>query len=66
MPAPQFRVSSYCHTGGCVAVALLEDGSIAVRDEKVDGGPVLRFTADEWSAFVAGVKGSEFDVSAMA
>jgi len=65
MRAPQFRVSSYCHVGGCVAVALLDDGSIAVRDEKVDGGPVLTFTAEEWRAFVAGVKNSEFDASAL-
>jgi hypothetical protein len=65
MHAPQFRVSSYCHVGGCVAVALLSDGSIAVRDDKVDGGPVLSFSAEEWGAFVAGVKNSEFDPSAL-
>lgn len=65
MPAPRFRVSSYCHVGGCVGVAVLEDGSVAVRDEKVAGGPVLMFTAEEWTAFVAGVKGSEFDFHAL-
>ena len=63
MADPEFRVSSYCHTGGCVAVAVLPDGSIAVRDHKGDGGPVLTFTPDEWSAFVAGVKNAEFDVA---
>jgi Domain of unknown function (DUF397) len=61
MPAPQFRISSYCHMGGCVAVAFMSDGSIAVRDEKIADGPTLTFSADEWAAFVAGVKNAEFD-----
>lgn len=61
MPAPQFRVSSYCHMGGCVAVAFLPDGSIVVRDDKVTGGPTLTFTTEEWNAFIAGVKDAEFD-----
>lgn len=65
MAAPAFRTSSYCHTGGCVAVAALPDGSIAVRDEKVEAGPVLTFTAAEWDAFVAGVKNAEFDVATL-
>lgn len=65
MSAPRFRTSSYCHVSGCVAVALLADGSIAVRDDKVHGGPVLTFTAEEWRAFVAGVKNSEFDAPAV-
>ena len=59
----RFTVSSYCHGGGCVAVAVLPDGAgVAVRDEKQRGGPVLEFTADEWRAFVAGIRGGEFDL----
>lgn len=27
-----------------------------------DTGPVLRFTHPEWAAFVAGVRGGEFDL----
>ncbi len=65
MPAPQFRTSSFCHASGCVAVAVLADGSIAVRDHKVEGGPVLTFTAEEWDAFVAGVKNGKFDVATL-
>jgi hypothetical protein len=65
MPASQFRTSSHCHTGGCVAVALLPDGTIGVRDSKVTGGPVLTFTTEEWVAFLAGVADDEFDLTAL-
>ncbi|GAA1277234.1 hypothetical protein GCM10009609_45440 [Pseudonocardia aurantiaca] len=48
--------------GGCVEVADLPDGGRLVRDTKDEGaGPVLRYTASEWQAFVAGVKLGEFD-----
>lgn len=65
MPDPEFRISSFCHAGGCVAVALLPDGSIALRNHKADGGPVLTFSAAEWRDFVAGVKNAEFDVAGL-
>jgi hypothetical protein len=46
----------------CVEVADLPDGGRAVRDSKDKGsGPVLVFTASEWSAFVGGAKDGEFD-----
>lgn len=48
--------------GQCVEVADLVDGT-AVRDSKNPTGPVLRFTAAEWAAFVGGVKAGEFDGS---
>jgi Domain of unknown function (DUF397) len=40
----------------CVEVAALVGGGFAVRDSKDPSGPVLGFTADEWRAFVGGVK----------
>ena len=43
-------------------VAVVGD-RIAVRDSKQrGGGPVLEFTATEWAAFLAGVRGGEFDL----
>lgn len=45
----------------CVEVAATADG-VAVRDSKDPSGPVLRFTAEEWRVFVAGVRAGEFDV----
>jgi hypothetical protein len=47
--------------GACVEVANLNDGGRAVRDSKDPDGPALRFTAAEWSAFVAGTRDGEFD-----
>jgi len=46
----------------CVEIADLPDGGRAVRDSKDQGsGPVLVFTASEWSAFIGGAKDGEFD-----
>ena len=47
--------------GNCVEVASLLEGEIGVRDSKDPGGPVLRFTPDEWHAFLGGVRNGEFD-----
>ena len=45
----------------CVEVASLPDGEVGVRDSKDTKGPFLRFTPDEWHAFVGGVHNGEFD-----
>jgi hypothetical protein len=45
----------------CVEVASLPDSGIGVRDSKDSQGPVLRFTPDEWDAFLGGVRNGEFD-----
>jgi Domain of unknown function (DUF397) len=47
--------------GNCVEVASLSQGEIGVRDSKDSEGPVLRFTPDEWRAFLGGVRNGEFD-----
>jgi hypothetical protein len=47
--------------GNCVEVANLANGEIGVRDSKNSEGPVLRFTPDEWHAFLGGVRNGEFD-----
>ncbi|OFB43220.1 DUF397 domain-containing protein [Frankia sp. B2] len=53
--------STYSKDGSaCVEVATLPDGGRAVRDSKDPEGPVLRFTASEWSAFIAGARDGEF------
>lgn len=50
-------------TDNCVEVAGAEDGWVLVRDTKDHGnGPVLRYTPDEWRAFIGGVKLNEFDL----
>jgi hypothetical protein len=40
----------------CVEVADLSGGHVGVRDSKDRTGPVLRFTPDEWTAFLGGVR----------
>lgn len=47
--------------GNCVEVAGLPGGEIGVRNSRDSGGPVLRFTPDEWHAFLGGVRNGEFD-----
>jgi hypothetical protein len=57
-----WRTSSFTDNGTCVEVAELPDGARLVRDTKLgDASPVLRYTAGEWQAFIAGVKVGEFD-----
>jgi hypothetical protein len=46
--------------GNCVEIATLPDGMIGIRDSKHPEGPILRFTPDEWKAFVGGVRAGEF------
>jgi len=47
--------------GNCVEVADLSVGEIGVRNSRDSSGPVLRFTPDEWRAFIGGVRNGEFD-----
>ncbi|MGI5269528.1 DUF397 domain-containing protein [Nonomuraea sp. CA-218870] len=60
LPPPEitWKVSSRCNNGSCVAVAPLPDGRIAVRDTKQADGPMLRFSGDEWHAFIGQLKHS--------
>ena len=41
---------------------LLAGGTIGLRDSKDVSKPPHRFTAQEWQAFVAGVRAGEFDI----
>jgi hypothetical protein len=60
--ATWFRSSfSGSNNGNCVEVAFVPAG-VGVRDTKQLGrGPVLLFGEDDWAAFVAGVRGGQFD-----
>jgi hypothetical protein len=55
-----WRKSTLSYANGCVEVAFV-DGQVAVRDSKDPNGPVLVFTPVEWTAFLGGVRGGEFD-----
>jgi hypothetical protein len=47
--------------GNCVEVASLPGGEIGVRNSRDSAGPVLKFTSEEWHAFLVGVRNGEFD-----
>jgi Domain of unknown function (DUF397) len=56
-----WRKASASHpANACVEVAPA-DGMVAMRDSKDPGGPILRYTAAEWHAFLEGAKKGEFD-----
>ncbi len=63
MDGPTWRTSSFSGDNGnsCVEVAFLPDGRVAVRDTKDRTLPPHRHSPAEWQAFVAGVRGGEFD-----
>ncbi len=57
-----WRTSSRCNAyGTCVEVAQLPGGQIGMRDGKNAGGPVLRFSAAQWTDFVVGLRAGAFD-----
>jgi Domain of unknown function (DUF397) len=59
-----WRTATYSGGGNCVEFAELPDGGgVAIRDSKDRAGAVLLYTAAEWTAFVAGVRAGEFDLS---
>jgi hypothetical protein len=47
--------------GNCVEVAQFGSGEVGVRNSRHPDEPVLRFTADEWHAFIGGAHKGEFD-----
>jgi uncharacterized protein DUF397 len=53
--------SRACSSDGCVEVARLADGGMALRDSKDTSKAAHVFDRDEWAAFIAGVKNGEFD-----
>lgn len=62
---PSFHNAAWrraCNGGSCVEVAHV-DGWVGMRDSKLgDESPVLVFTAEEWRAFVKGVRDGRLDV----
>ena len=53
--------SSFCSNGGCVEVTPLDDGGRCLRATSDPRGGCVHATAEEWRAFLAGVKAGEFD-----
>jgi hypothetical protein len=57
-----WRKATASQANGCVEVAPLPGGGVALRDSKLgEGSPVLRFSRHEWTSFLDGIEKSEFD-----
>jgi hypothetical protein len=56
--AVHWRKSARCSSNACVEVADVA-GTYMIRDSKDPGGAVLRFSTEEWAAFVDGVKAGD-------
>jgi hypothetical protein len=57
-----FRTAEGSDGHGCVEVAGLPGGGIAVRDTKDPGAGTQIYTDHEWRIFIAGAKNGEFDL----
>jgi Domain of unknown function (DUF397) len=53
-----------CSASGCVEVAHLPGGLVALRDSKDVAKAPHVFDQAEWGSFLAGVRNGEFDVPA--
>lgn len=60
-----WRKASYSGNdgGGCVEVAPIPAGAVAVRDSKDPDGPKLVLTPAIWHAFTREIKGGGFDLA---
>lgn len=56
-----WRKSSHSGSNACIEVAVPGEAVIAVRDSKDPQSPVLAFSAEAWSAFVAAAGSGSFE-----
>jgi hypothetical protein len=69
MPAPEpdlaWRTSTFSGSGGnssgCIEIAPLPDGGIAVRDTKDRSRAAHLHSAPAWQAFLGGIRTGEFN-----
>ena len=58
----RFKKSSYSASGGgkCVGVSIQNDYILVINTKTKD--KTIKFTKEEWGAFISGVKEGEFDI----
>lgn len=57
---PAWYMAERCESGACVQIGTLGE-SILIRSTIDPDGHWVALSRDEWQAFVAGVKGGDFD-----
>ena len=57
-----FRKSSFSQYNRHCVEASIAKNNIVLRNSKDASGPRLKFTEQEWGAFINGVKNGEFDI----
>ena len=62
IPETAWFSGRFCNNSACVQVARLPGGQVALRDSKDTAKAPHVFDRDEWTAFLAGVKGGDFDL----
>ena len=60
--ASWFKSSASDSANGCVEVALIPDGRVALRDSKDTSKPAHIYTPHEWACFLDGAKKGEFNL----
>jgi Domain of unknown function (DUF397) len=58
-PVMGWRKSSFSDSNDCVEV-LVSDAAVLVRNTRDRSIPALKFGPDQWSFFLAGVRGGDF------
>ncbi|MGP2438883.1 DUF397 domain-containing protein [Streptomyces sp. JW3] len=59
-----FKASASSGSGGCLEVAFLPDGRVALRDNEDLGNPPFVVGAHQWRCFLDGASKGEFDLPA--
>ncbi|MEV7004185.1 DUF397 domain-containing protein [Streptomyces sp. NPDC093982] len=57
-----FKASASSGSGGCLEVAFLEDGRVAVRDNEDLSNPPFVVTQHVWECFLDGANRGEFNI----
>lgn len=60
--AAWFKATSSGGSGGCLEVAFLPDGRVAIRDNENLASPPLVVTRHAWQCWIDGAKNGEFDL----
>jgi hypothetical protein len=56
-----FKSSASSANGGCLEIAFLDDGRVAIRDTEDLGNPPFVVTRHVWSCFLDGAAKGEFN-----